>query len=126
MRKTSVLALLVLAGVAGACRSSGPVTVAAEPGGPDPLAAFAGQKLILRHFGDRAVAVAKPGETRKGTCDVAVEVVSAVAAPDGVRFNLTSLGRVRVGDGPTIGQCEKLVSPIALTLKGVHAGIPAC
>jgi hypothetical protein len=124
MREVRVVTLLVLAAVAGACRSSSRVSVSETKGGPDPLAPFVGQKLILRHFGDHPTAVVKPGETRKGTCDVAVQVASVSAVPDGVRFTLTSLGRVRVGEEPTIGHCERLASPIALSLKGVHASQP--
>jgi hypothetical protein len=45
-------------------------------------------------------------------------VLSATPADGGARFVLTSLGRVRVGDGPAAGRCQHLVSPIALTLKG--------
>jgi hypothetical protein len=118
------LAMVLMAGAALAgCRSAGKVSVTEHEGGGDPLAPFVGRRLVLRHFGDRRDAVAKPGETRKGTCDVAVQVTSATAVADGVRFALENQGRVRVGEAPS-GKCERLVPEIALTLKGVHAGAP--
>jgi hypothetical protein len=124
MRKYRVVALLVLAAAVGGCRSSRRISVSEEQPGVDPLRQLVGQKLILRHFGDRKDVVAKPGESRKGTCDVAVTVTDAAAVPDGARLVLSSLGRVRVGDAPTVGRCGRLASPIALTLKGINVSRP--
>lgn len=123
MRKSRAWALLLAGMSLGGCRSAGRVSVSEEAAGDDPLRVFLGQQLVLRHFGDRREIEVKPGEARKGSCDVAVRVKDAVAVQGGVRFTLESLGRVQV-EGRPAGTCETLASPLRLTLKGVNAARP--
>jgi hypothetical protein len=116
-------ALVVLAVAVGGCRSSGRVSVHEERPGIDPLKEYVGQRLVLRHFGDRKDVAVRAGDDRKATCDVAVQVSAATAVDGGIRFLLQSLGRVRVGDS-TVGRCDGLASPITLTAKGINPAKP--
>jgi hypothetical protein len=123
MKKSWALALIVATAASGACRSSG--RVATGGGGPaaNPLQKFVGEKMILRGAGDRKDAIVKRGESPSGSCDVAVQVASAIGAGDSARFTLDSLGRLRVADN-VVGKCGRLVSPIELTVKGVDPARP--
>jgi hypothetical protein len=124
MKKSWIAVPLVLAGMAAGCRSGGGrVAVTDQRPVADPLQKFVGQKMVLRRFGDRKDAAIKRGEEPKGGCDVAVQVVSAAAAGDSARFTLDSLGRLRVGGNP-VGRCDRLASPITLTVRGVDAARP--
>ena len=123
MKKSWIAVSLALAGLAAGCRSGGRTTVSQPKPGADPLQKFVGQKMVLRHFGDRKDAAIKRGEEPKGGCDVAVNVVAATAVGDSARFTLDSLGRLRVGGNP-VGKCGGLATPITLTVRGVNAGQP--
>jgi hypothetical protein len=123
MRTSRLVTLVVLAATLGGCRSAGRVSVREETPGADPLKEYVGQHYVLRHFGDRKDVALRPGDDRKATCDVAVQVAAATPSDGGIRFLLTSFGRTRIGE-TTVGRCQRLVSPIALTIKGVSAGRP--
>jgi hypothetical protein len=124
MRK-QIAAVIAGAALLGACASKKPARVDAGPTTPANLKALVDQRLFLRSFGDRRDIVVKPGKEPKGTCDVAVLVTSAQPAPDAsARFTLRSLGRVRVGEAPTIGPCKELAPQIGLTLAGSLAQKP--
>jgi hypothetical protein len=119
MRTSRIGTLVLLAVAVGGCRSSGRISVQEERPGVDPLKEYVGQRFVLRHFGDRKDVAVKPGDDRKATCDAAVQVAAATAVEGGIRFLLNSLGRARVGDA-TVGRCQRLASPITLTVKGVN------
>lgn len=123
MKKSWVAASLVLAGLAAGCRSGGRVTVGDQKPGADPLGHFVGQKMVLRHYGDRKEGVLKRGDAPKGGCDMAVQVAAATATGDSVRFTLDPLGRILVG-GNVVGKCGGQPGQIALTVKGVNPARP--
>jgi hypothetical protein len=100
------------------------MTVSGENAAEAALRPLVGQRLVLRHYGDRKDVVVKPGEARKGTCDSLVEVKQAVPAEGGARLTLATLGRVRVEDRPTAGPCKGLASMVGLSVKGVDVGHP--
>jgi hypothetical protein len=122
MRKSLLTVVLLVAVAVTGCRSSRPVTV----GGGAPTASrwhsLVGQRLLLRGLGETAQVTIKAGKIPRGTCDVAVEVVSADPAEGGVRLALRSLGRVRIGEAPTVGPCKALAPRITLTLTGGEEG----
>jgi hypothetical protein len=123
MRTSRIGTLVLLAVAVGGCRSSGRISVQEERPGADPLKEYVGQRLVLRHFGDRKDVAVKPGDNRTATCDAAVQVAAATAADGGIRFLLNSLGRARVGE-TAVGRCQRLASPITLTVRGVNAARP--
>lgn len=123
MKKSWIAASLVLAGLAGGCRSGGRVSVSEQKPGADPLRHFVGQKMVLQHFGDDRSVTLQRGDKPRGTCDMAVQVAAATASGDSVRFTLDPLGRIRVG-GNVVGKCSGQPAQIALTVKGVDPARP--
>jgi hypothetical protein len=121
MRTTRLVAMLGVTAALAGCRSTQKITISDEGNARPALSLWVGQNLVLRHFGDRSEVVMKPGETPKGTCDVAVRVSAAEPIPSGVRFTLAAVGRLRIADGSTVGLCKMLVPRIGLTLKPADA-----
>jgi hypothetical protein len=124
MRASRWVALVGVTTVAVGCRSSQRITIPDDAAARPALSEWVGRRLVLRHAGDRGVVAVKPGEAPKGTCDVAVEVTAVDPVPSGVQFALASLGRLRLGDGSTIGSCKAPVARVTLTLKPADAARP--
>lgn len=123
MRKPLAAVVLFAAGLAG-CRSGGPKVVGRDSATSSAWRGLIGQRLLLRAVGDQPQVVVKPGKLPKGTCDVAVEVASAAPVEGGAILTLRSLGRVRIGDAPTVGPCKAAAPQIVLTLAGGLEGHP--
>jgi hypothetical protein len=115
MRRSWLLCLPLLA--AAGCRTGGP-TAPKEPGTTlDPWRELVGDRLVLRHFGERKNATVARGAEPKGDCDVAVEVTDARPTSSGALITLTTIGRVRIAGGPPVGRCRRVAPSIALKLK---------
>ncbi len=115
------LPLLLTAG----CRTGGR-TALKEPGTTlDPWREFVGQKLILRHFGERRSVTVSAGAVPRGSCDVAVEVADATPTASGALLSLTTIGRVRIAGATPVGDCRRLAPRVALKLKVGAAGADA-
>src|SRR5256885_5623526 len=94
MRASRCIGVLGVAMALAGCRSSQKIVIPDEGHTRPALAGWVGQDLVLRHFGERAEVVLKPGEAPKGTCDVAVHVTAVDPVPSGVRFAMEAVGRL--------------------------------
>src|SRR2546426_10001080 len=122
-----VLAAVALALAAGpACRSGAPRAKAGAPvAPPDPLRAFVGQTLILRHRGDDKTVSLKRGQlaSLSGECDVVVEVRSADFERGTARLNLQIVGRPRLARrGARQERCGSDQPQTLLAVSGFAAG----
>jgi hypothetical protein len=115
MRERAIVAA-VLAALLPACATT-PKGPAAGPGA-DFLRPYVGQQRILRFQGDRQrVAVRKSDPAQlPGTCDVAVEVKSAVLAKGAPQLTLETIGTPTTERGRP--RCKAIPGVITLSLSG--------
>jgi hypothetical protein len=117
------VAVAVTAGVG--CKSAAPrAQPQAGPAGPDPLARYAGQTLILRRVGDVAKPALKRAElaSAPGDCDVVAQVRQARFDRGTAVFTLDPLGRPRLAKrGARQERCGHDQAQVLLSVSGFDA-----
>jgi len=129
MARGTLLAAMAVALAAGpACRSAAPRPAKGVAPTPDPVKAFVGRTLILRHRGDAKTISIKRAQLASvdGQCDVVAEVRAAAFERGTARLTLETVGRPRVaGRGARQERCRGDQPQTLLRVSGFEPGSSA-
>jgi hypothetical protein len=117
------LAGLMVVSTAGAgCKSAAPTgPQVAAPTRPDPLSAYVGRTVIVRHVGDQPRATIKRAEigSARGQCDVVAEVREARFDGGAAVVTLQPVGRPRLAKrGAREERCGDDQAQVVVTVSG--------